>query len=349
MRKISERPLLTLAIPTFNRLDCLRLLVESVIRQISSEGVLGETFELLICNNASTDGTTEYLNGLANIEGIRVIHRPENFGSTNNCIHCFEVALGKYLWLMGDDDVPLNGAIMAVLECLERDQPDVLYLPAKGITGDLSQQAGNPIQSNGVMELNSMSLAVRSSVFITFISSWVFNKEVYLSQEDARIDRYRDTFLPQLEWILTLIKQGRKLLSAKDIWLIARVGNTGGYALFEVFSIQYNRIVNEKLSDKPRLHRFFRRCMLWRFIPRLVWGARQNTVGNFGKFDKDKVMRILKQAYGNDTFFMFFVVPIIKFNKPIAWCFCFMARVFAKLWPYWWQKRPLFGSLRNEV
>jgi glycosyltransferase involved in cell wall biosynthesis len=349
MSKISERPLLTLAIPTFNRLDCLRLLIESIIRQIPSEGVLGETFELLICNNASTDGTTEYLNGLVNIQGIRVIHHPENCGGTNNCIHCFEAATGKYVWLMGDDDIPLNGAIMAVLECLERDQPDILYLRSKGIRGDLRKQADNLIPSNELIALNSMSLAARSSVLIAFISPWVLNKDVYLSLEDVRIDRYRDTSLPHLEWILTLIKQGRKLLISKDIWLIARTGNTGGWPLFDVFPIEYNCIVDEMLLERPPLRRFFRRCMLWRFIPRLVWDARQNTVGTFEKFDKDKVMRILKQAYGNDTFFMFFVVPIIKFNRPIAWCFCFMARVFAKLWPYWWQKRPLFGSLRNEM
>lgn len=334
-----ERPLLTLAIPTFNRLDCLRLLIESVIHQIPPEGVLGEMFELLICNNASTDGTTEYLNRLATHKGIRVIHHAANCGPVDNVIHCFESATGKFVWVMGDDDVPLGGAINAVMECIESEQPALMYLPSKWVSGDLSELAKNQIPSKDVRILNSMSLAVRSSVYVTFISSWVINKDAYLSQKNARIDRYRDTCLPQLEWFFSLFAKGNKFICAEENWVIARAGSSGGYSVFETFSLQYNRIVDEKLADSPQLHRFFRRNMLLYFIPSLVWNMRKGATGNFGKFDKEVTLSILKQAYGNDIFFVLIVVPMIKFNKPVAWCFRLLAGVCKKL-GYFGQRRP---------
>lgn len=344
MSENKARPLLTLAIPTYNRLDCLRLLVETVIHQIPSEGVLGETFELLICNNASTDGTAEYLNGLANIKGVRVIQHPENCGPVNNVIHCYEAARGKFVWVMGDDDIPLVGAILAVMACLERDRPDLLYLSAKWVVGDLSELAKGQIRSKEVMGLDSMSLAVRSSVYVTFISSWVMNKDSYMSRGDGCVDRYRDTSFPHLEWIFSLLADGKTIMCVEGNWVIARSGCSGGYSLFEAFSIQYNRIVDEKLAHIPQLHRFYRRCMLWCFIAGLVWGMRKNAIGNFGEFDKEKAISILKLAYGNDIFFMFIVVPMIKFNKSLAWCFWFVARVLSKLWLYWWRKRTFIAS-----
>lgn len=340
MNKENGQPILTLAIPTFNRLDCLRLLVDTSIRQTISAGILGKNFEIMIVNNNSNDGTADYLNGLTDIKGVRVVHQSHNIGLGGNILYSYQEAKSKYVWVMGDDDVPLDGAIIAVMECLERDQPDLLYLPSRGVAGDLSELAKGKVESTGVKVLDGMSLAIQSSVYVTFISSWVVNKEAYLSLTcNARIDRYRNTFLPHLEWIFSLLVEGKKFICANGIWVIARASSSGGYSVFEAFSVQYNRIVDEKLADRPLLHRYFRYCMLWCFIPGLVWGIRQNTIGKFDQFDKRKAMSILKFTYGNDLFFILIVAPIIHLNKPGAWCFRQIARLLEKGWLYLWKRR----------
>jgi abequosyltransferase len=333
----SAQPLLTLAIPTFNRLGCLRLLVDSIINQISNEGLLGQAFELLICNNASTDGTTEYLNELKNANAIRVIHHASNCGADNNIIQCFESAKGKFVWVVGDDDVLLVGAINAVMENIEQKSPALMYLPSMWVAGDLSKAAKNPISSTKVKCMSSIILAVQSSVYITFISSWVINKELYLSQSNFKIDRYRNSFLAQLEWHFTLLANGNKFLSAEDNWIIARAGSSGGYSVFETFSQQYNRIVDEKFPSNSNLHRFFRSNMLWCFIPGLVWGVRKNAIGNFGEFEEEKIRGILKSAFENDLYFSLIVAPIIFLKKPLALIFWFFARLLAKLRMKYWR------------
>lgn len=323
----------------------MQLLIDSVMHQLPSEGILGEKLEILVCNNASTDGTTNYLNSLANIKGVRVIHHSVNIGPGANILYSCQAAKSKYAWIMGDDDVPLDGAILAVIECLERDIPDLVYLPAHWVTGDLSYQAKCRIKTKDLSELDRMGLAIRASVYVTFISSWVLNMDAYKGySHPPLIDRYRGTSLPHLEWIFTLLVQGRKFLCANDDWIIARGGSSGGYAVFEVFSQQYNRIVDEKLDTDVRLHDFFRRCMLWCYIPGLIWGVRTGAIGRFESINKNQVIDELKVAYGNDFFFILFVVPIVKFYSPLAWCFRIGVGIWGKSWLYWSRKRVLAMS-----
>ena len=329
----NRRPLLTLSIPTYNRVGSLRLLVDAVLRQSRSPGVLGEKLEILICNNASTDGTSAYLDGLAKLEGVRVIHHPVNRGAVANGLFCCQEPFSKYVWIMGDDDVPLDGAIPAVLESLERDQPDLLYLPARWVDGDLTDHARGTLGQANLVPLTSLGLGMRASVHVTFISSWVFNMEAYgIYARPPALDRYRDTVFPQLEWTLTLLRHGRVFLAATDAWLIARPGSSGGYAVFDAFANQYNQIIREKLGDQTQLQRFFRGAMLLCYMPRLVWGVRRQTIGNFGPFDKSAVMRTLQQEYGNDRFFRWVLAPIVKLDVPAAWCFRVVAWAMWKAW-----------------
>ena len=335
---IVSRPLLTIAIPTYNRLDCLILLINSIIHQLPKQGVLGNEIAILICNNCSSDGTTEYLNELESMNGITIVNHSEDIGAVANVIHCCEVIDSRYLWIIGDDDVPLDGAILAVLECLYKENPDLLYLPSFWKVGNLTQDASRRIEKSSVTSLDGMMLAVHASVYVTFISSWIMNIEAYKSYAyPLKLDRYRDTMLPNLEWIFTLMVNGKRFFCADEIWLTARAGSSGGYSVFEAFSLQYNRIVDEKFSDNSQLHRFFRRNMLWCFIPGLVWGMRKNTIGSFGDFDKGKTMSLLKSAYGNDLFFLLIVVPMIFLMKPLALSFWFVARLLAKLRMKYWR------------
>jgi glycosyltransferase involved in cell wall biosynthesis len=320
---------------------CLRLLLDTLIQQAQEIHVLGKLCRILVCNNASTDGTTEYLNELRHVEGIDVINHVVNCGGDANILFCFQAAESKYVWIVGDDDVPLQGALVAIIECLERDEPDLLYLPQLWVNLEEVVECANiKINSKQMHPLSNMGLAVHANVYVTFISAWVVNLDsYYASSPQPKYDRFRGTSFNQLEWNLTLIKQGHKLMCAKDIFLVCRGGSSGGYSLFEVFSTQYNQIIKEKLFDNQPMYYFFRNCMLWCFIPGLIWGARKNTIGNFNGFDKEKTMTILKNAYGGDKYFTMIVKPIILSRRPLAWCFRGISRVFGKIFLYSWKRK----------
>jgi glycosyltransferase involved in cell wall biosynthesis len=75
------------------------------------------TVEVVVSNNASTDGTREYLDSIIRPYFV-VNHNPEN-NHGRNFWTVVEKASGEHVWLLGDDDEPLPGAVQKVLETLK--------------------------------------------------------------------------------------------------------------------------------------------------------------------------------------------------------------------------------------
>jgi glycosyltransferase involved in cell wall biosynthesis len=85
--------------------------------------------EIVVSNNASDDGTREYLGSLSGMSGL-VIHHNDKNNCTRNFHTVCQHANGMYCWLMGDDDQPNPGAIVRML--------DQLYVQPDWVFGDLS-------------------------------------------------------------------------------------------------------------------------------------------------------------------------------------------------------------------
>lgn len=331
-------PVLTIAIPTFNRVDCLRLLIESVMKQVQGQEILGVKLEILICNNASTDGTVVYLEGLASVPGITVHQHDANCGADLNIVSCCELALGKYVWIMGDDDFPMAGTLTILIDFLTSENPDLVYLPARWEMGDLTRFVESKALSTEIVQVNNMGLAIRSNIYVTFISSWIMNMEKYREVAAPDYSRFTGTSLAQLEWIFSLFSHGERFFLGRENMIFARAGNSGGYTVFDVFSKNFNRIVEHVFVSNPDLRKFFRRCMLWCFIPGLIWGVRKNTIGKFEKFDFEKIMPILRAEYCGEHFFDWLIVPIMRSDTWLAHYFWMATRVVSKVWLFLMKK-----------
>ena len=93
----SAEPLITIAIPTFNRAELLKDCVATALAQTY------EDFELLVSDNASTDETAKVLSEFKD-RRLRVIRQNENVGLLGNWNACLNEARGKYVVLLSDDD-----------------------------------------------------------------------------------------------------------------------------------------------------------------------------------------------------------------------------------------------------
>lgn len=103
MRDLSmnELPLFSIAIPTYNRLHLLKKAVASAINQTY------QNTEIVILNNASTDGTKEWIEQLTttNNSKIKIINHSENLGTIGNVKSIPRYINGKYLVILSDDDL----------------------------------------------------------------------------------------------------------------------------------------------------------------------------------------------------------------------------------------------------
>ena len=97
-------PLVTIAIPTYNRLDLLRETLDSVLSQTYSN------IQIIISDNFSTDGTQEWLKNLE-LDNTIVIFQRENIGMVRNWNECLYSASGKFFLLLSDDDLLSPNAI----------------------------------------------------------------------------------------------------------------------------------------------------------------------------------------------------------------------------------------------
>lgn len=118
---IRERPLLTCAITTYNRAHWLR---HSLRRLLDAARPHGAEVEVVVCDNASTDPTPEVVAQYAGTPGLTLCRNPANVGMLGNLGETVRASNGRFVWLIGDDDLIVDGAIEMVLSGL-RAHPDV--------------------------------------------------------------------------------------------------------------------------------------------------------------------------------------------------------------------------------
>lgn len=105
---------LSIAIPTYNGAETIRETLDSIVSQLE-DGV-----EIVISDNASTDGTAEIVREYqAKYPVIRYFCNDENLGADRNFDLAVRRPQGEYVWLFGDDDKMDLGGIRKVLDILQ--------------------------------------------------------------------------------------------------------------------------------------------------------------------------------------------------------------------------------------
>ncbi|MEM8514922.1 glycosyltransferase involved in cell wall biosynthesis [Massilia sp. MP_M2] len=91
--------LITVYIPTKNRLDLLKRAVNSVLSQTH------RPIELIIVSDGSDDGTCDYVNGLDENISIALIHNETSVGACAARNQAIQVAHGEFITGLDDDDI----------------------------------------------------------------------------------------------------------------------------------------------------------------------------------------------------------------------------------------------------
>ena len=112
--------LLSICIPTYNRISYLKELLPVILGQSDIADV-----EVIVSDNSSTDGTSDYLRVL-DYSCLRWWTNDANIGGDRNFLKCVSKAQGEYVWLFGDDDIMPNDAVGRVVEFLRKNKPALL-------------------------------------------------------------------------------------------------------------------------------------------------------------------------------------------------------------------------------
>ncbi len=120
------KPLISICIPTYNRIKYLTEGLNSIVNQFGDKNIYKKV-EIVICNDDSIDDTKEIVKTyLRKYKNIRYFENTRNIGFAKNQLKVAGFAAGNYIWFLSDDDIHKNGSLKSVFQVIQKYDPDVI-------------------------------------------------------------------------------------------------------------------------------------------------------------------------------------------------------------------------------
>lgn len=203
--------LLSICIPTYNRAAFLNQNLRVLVPLVAN---YPKDVELIISDNASTDETVSVCEGYGlGLTNYHYFQQSENIGSENNFFWLIDHACGKYVYLMGDDDILSPDFLNIVIPYLKspNDYDSVHWNRFHGDAACNNNRLndcsffGDPVE-----DLTFDHFVRRVYGYPNFISSIIFKKDVFVKAKDVPYSYRGYRVFGQLYWGLGL-SNGRSL------------------------------------------------------------------------------------------------------------------------------------------
>jgi len=297
--------LLTIAIPTYNRAAYL----DNGLSHLVREPEINTTeIELMVSDNGSTDATESVVKRWLS-QGLKInyIRNQSNIGPDDNFLQCFRKASGKYILILGDDDILLPGALGAILSVLKSGEYGIVHINAFSFTRDYRAECPKFRQKSIKIYTDSERFIKKIGVFSTFISMNITNKSLFPA--DLNIEDFRGTNLIQLSWIFGSASVAQQNAFLSRFCVAASASDSSGYQFSKVFVENMNKIFSMFVHRgvSPRVFESIKRKMLFSFYPANIIRGRKNSKS----LPPENYFTILYPLYYDYLNFWLFTVPAI--------------------------------------
>ena len=315
--------ILSVLIPTYNRVKFLETTASLFISQITGDG-LADQVEIVIGNDASSDGTSDYLDQLKPRHPfVRIMNHPNNLGVSGNFEALVDAARGEYIWLFGEDDLIVDGSIKRVLQTISTDDPNYILINTKNIISLDDRNLNYKITSSGRLDIrNDIAIKdfeteagelskIENWLYLTGLCSAVaFKKKVFLDWMDnaKRYVRKDNVYLYQAPLIMGISKLGGLYIIAEPLVLHRKNENHWSKSVHKLLGVnlydsrEILNIVKEYMpSEYARYQKRFA-ALVFASIVR----AKQEGVGVTGY-----ILDALRQNYGCYPYNIRFLVALV--------------------------------------
>ncbi|RTR36368.1 glycosyltransferase [Robertmurraya yapensis] len=221
--------LTSIIIPTFNKLNYTIECIDS-IRKYTQPG----TYEIVIVDNGSTDGTRQWL---ANQEDIRTLLNANNEGFPKACNQGIEYANGENILLLNNDTVVTKGWLDNLLKALYSNEK----IGAVGtVTNSAAYYTSIPVNYRTIEEMHNFASNYNNSdpllweERLKLIGYCMLIKKNVVNEIGLLDERFTPGNFEDDDYSLRIRERGYKLLLCKDTFIhhygsVSWRDNTWGY------------------------------------------------------------------------------------------------------------------------
>ncbi len=219
--------LISICIPTYNRPDLLKDCLQSFVEHLSSENM--RQIEFVITDNSDNNQTELILLSFkSQLINVNYYKNSENIGGSANIFQALDLATGKYLWLMGDDDMVTSKINTLFNKLTNVDYSAVILNFAQGDTVNPNIRLMNNclgIDDDKIFYGKNDLFAgddFRNFFAINFMSALVFNRNQYEEVRDLA-KSYAKTCYPQSYlFLLIALCEHFPILRLRDVYVTWR-------------------------------------------------------------------------------------------------------------------------------
>ncbi len=206
-----QTPLVSVVMATHNDEPFIAEAVHSILGQSY------EAFELIIIEDACSDGTADFLKTL-NDPRVRIIHNQENLGLTRSLNIGIQLARGEYIARQDADDISLPERLAVQVEW-SKQHPDIGVIAAQAVEIDASgHETKAKIPNPGMSPEDIAGAMIYANCFV---HSGIFAKKEVLLAAGTYDESYR--YAQDYELWLRLLSQGIKMQLLPEILIKQRV------------------------------------------------------------------------------------------------------------------------------
>ena len=234
-----NQPLLSIAIPTFNRANKLEAQLSS-LHQLVSKTLFSGHIEVVVVDNCSTDSTQDIIKSFSSLERDYIFSsykNEKNIGSDLNFGQAILRSQGIFAWLLSDDDMLREDAIDYIYQSLNANQ-DVGFCLANYYTDDTDQLAAMNIHDEDFLAKNIREYISSAMFAETMVSACIFKQS--LLSEDFLTKIQKGGGYLHVEWVFSILKNYNALVIKTPLFNVDHPG---------VYESRKNASVREGMVD----------------------------------------------------------------------------------------------------
>jgi glycosyltransferase involved in cell wall biosynthesis len=294
---------------------------------------------VIVSNNASTDNTDEIVQKYI-LRGfdLKYVKNEQNIMEWN-LAQCYSLATAKYVLVLADDDVLVDGAIKKILDVLRSGDYGVVHLQAYPYQTDFAKEFPRKQRRPETVVYDNLGEFIkRVNYYFTFISGNIVNKT--LVDKDIAIRDFDGTNMVQLSWTFSALFNAQRNVYIGQHVVAAKGGNTGGYQVCRVFGSNMNRVFDyfKQRGIHKKYFDIINRSLVFSFFPVMIRGLRKDK----GKFQEEKYFTTLYPLFGRYMNFWLFTVPAIVLPLSVVRWWLRIIRNMMKI-------SQLFGKLNDAI